>query len=221
MNGLILSILPSLSPLGSTFSRDRSKAVHAKLLITKTTSLLFIITFYLTGNAFSQAPIDNLSKIDSCFLAVKMDLKTNSPATSKGFCVGDKITVKLKGDKIHGKITKLSKNHIVVADKHEIDVSEIKWIKKSKLTASRAIAGTLVTLAGVALIPASQEAATFDETGFLLLAGTALVPTGIIILVSRTKFRIERGDKLIFQDESGQGKFQTANGDLVKKNEQN
>ena len=142
-----------------------------------------------------------MKKIDGCFSAVKMDLKTNTISISKTFCVGDKITVKLEGDKIHGKISKLSKNYIVIADKDEVDVSKIKWIKKSKLTASRAIVSVLVTVAGVALIPASQEASSLDETGALLLAGAALVPIGVVIFVSRTKFRIARGDKLIFVDQ--------------------
>ena len=88
--------------------------------------------------------------------------------------------------------------------KDEVDVSKIKWIKKSKLTASRAIVSVLVTVAGVALIPASQEASSFDETGALLLAGAALVPIGVVIFVSRTKFRIARGDKLIFVDQPNQ-----------------
>jgi hypothetical protein len=76
--------------------------------------------------------------------------------------------------------------------------------QKSKLTASRAIVSVLVTAAGLALFPASQEADSFEDTGILMVAGAALVPIGIVIFVSRTKFRIERGDKLIFIDQPNQ-----------------
>src|SRR5688572_17150884 len=178
MKRFIISILPFVSPAVRPFSAYTPKSKGVKLLTTRKISLLLIVTFFFTVKTFSQTSGDGMKKIDGCFSAVKMDIKTNSISVSKTFCVGDKITVKLKGDKIHGKISKLSKNYIVIADKDEIDVSKIKWIKKSKLTASRAIVGVLVTAAGLALFPASQEADSFDETGILLLAGTALVPIG-------------------------------------------
>ena len=207
MKRFIISILSFVSLAVRTFSADTPKSKGVKLLTAKKISLLVIITFFFTVKTFSQPAGDGMKKIDGCFSAVKMDLKTNSISISKTFCVGDKITVKLKGDKIHGKISALSKNYIVIADKDEIDVSKIKWIKKSKLTASRAVVGALVTAAGLALFPASQDADSFDETGILLLAGTALVPIGVVIFVSRTKFRLERGDKLIFVDQPNQVKL--------------
>ena len=139
----IISILPFVSLAVRTFSADTPKSKGVKLLTTKKISLLLIFTFFFTVNTFSQPSGAGMKKIDGCFSAVKMDLKTNTISISNTFCVGDKITVKLEGDKIHGKISKLSKNYIVIADKDEVDVSKIKWIKKSKLTASRAIVGVL------------------------------------------------------------------------------
>ena len=198
MKRSIISILPFVSLVVGSFSADTPKSKGVKLLITKKISLLLIITFFFTVRTFSQASGAGMKKIDGCFSAVKMDLKTNTISISKTFCVGDKITVKIEGDKIHGKISKLSKNYIVIADEDEIDVSKIKWIKKSKLTASRAIVSVLVTATGVALFATSQDAASLDDTAALVLVGTALVPIGVVIFVSRTKFQIERGDKLIF-----------------------
>ena len=207
MKWFIISILPFVSLAVRTFSADTPKSKGVKLVTTTKISLLLVVTFFFSIKTFPQTSGDGMKKIDGCFSAVQMDLKTNSISISKTFCVGDKITVKLKGDKIHGKISKLSKNYIVIADKDEIDVSKIKWIKKSKLTASRAVVGALVTVVGVALIPASQGASSFDETGALLLTGAALVPIGVAIFVSRTKFRIARGDKLIFVDQPDQVKL--------------
>ena len=204
MNWFITSILPFVPIAVRIFSADTPKSKAVGLSTAKKISVVLIFTFFFTVKTFSQPSGDGMKKIDGCFSAVKMDLKTNTVYLSKTFCVGDKITVKLDGDKIHGKISKLSKNYIIVADKNEIDVSKIKWIKKSKLTASRAIVSVLVTAAGVALIPASQEAASLDETGAILLAGAALVPIGVVIFVSRPKFRIARGDKLIFVDQPNQ-----------------
>ncbi len=208
MNRFIVPILPFASPTIRTLSADTIKSTAVKLLITKKISLLLIITIFFTVETFSQTPGDGMKKIDGCFSAVKTDVKTNSISISKTFCVGDKITVKLQGDKIHGKISKLSKDYIVMADNSEIDVSKIKWIKKSKLTASRAIVSVLVAAAGVALIATSQEGEnSYGETGALVLTGAALVPVGIVIFVSRTKFRIERGDQLIFVDPPNQVKL--------------
>ena len=203
MKSFIISILPFVSMAIRTSSADTPKS-GVKLLTTKKISLLFIFIFFFTVKTFSQTPDDGMKKIEGCFSAVKMDLKTNTIAISKTFCVGDKITVKLEGDKIHGKISKLSKNYIVVADKDEIDVSKIKWIKNSKLTASRAIASVLVTAAGVALVASAPEAGTFEHSEAIGLTGMAIVPIGIVIFVSRTKFRVERGDKLIFIDQPSQ-----------------
>lgn len=200
MKRFIIPIRPDVLLAVRTSSDERSKSTRIRLLTSKIISMLFIVIFLFSVKTFSQTSDDGLSKINSCFLAVKMDLKTNSISSTKKFCVGDKITVKLNGNKIRGKISTVSKNHIVIADKYEVDASKIKWIKKSKLTASRAIAGVLVTAAGLALLPASQEASSFDETGFLFVTGAALVPIGIVILLSRTRFRIERGDKLVFED---------------------
>ena len=158
MKRFIIPILPFVSLTVRTLSADTTKSKAVKLLTTKKISLLLIITFFFTVKTFSQTSGDGMKKIDGCFSAVKIDVKTNSISISKTFCVGDKITVKLMGEKIHGKISKLSKDYIVMADKYEIDVSKIKWIKKSKLTASRAIVSVLVAAAGVALIATSQEA---------------------------------------------------------------
>lgn len=202
MKSFIISILSFFSLFVRTFSADMPTSTDVKLLTTKKISLFLIVTFFFAIKTFSQTSGDGLLKTDSCFLAVKMDPKTKGISMSKTLCVGDKITVKLSGEKIHGKISKLSRNYIVVAD-NEIDVSKIKWIKKSKLTASRAIVGVLVTAAGLTLIPASQGADSFDETGEMLLVGAALVPIGIVIFVSRPKFRIEKGDKLIFEANHG------------------
>ena len=204
MKSFIISILPFVSMAIRTSSADTLKWKSVKLLTAKKISLLFIVTLFFTVKIFSQTPDDGMKKIEGCFSAVKMDLKTNTIAISKTFCVGDKITVKLKGDKIHGKISKLSKNYIVIADKDEIDVSKIKWIKKSKLTASRAIASVLVTAAGVALFASAPEAGSFEQSEAIGLTGMAIVPIGIVIFVSRTKFRVERGDKLIFVDQTNQ-----------------
>ena len=164
MKRFIISILPFVSLAVRTFSADTPKSKGLKLLTTKKISLLLIVTFFFTVKTFSQTSGDGMKKIDGCFSAVKMDIKTNSISISKTFCVGDKITVKLKDDKIHGKISKLSKNYIVIAENDEIDVSKIKWIKKSKLTASRAIVSVLVTAAGVALIASAQEADSFERS---------------------------------------------------------
>ena len=205
MKRFIISILPFVSPAVRPFSAYTPKSKGVKLLTTRKISLLLIVTFFFTVKTFSQTSGDGMKKIDGCFSAVKMDIKTNSISVSKTFCVGDKITVKLKDDKIHGKISKLSKDYIVMADNSEIDVSNIKWIKKSKLTASRTIVSVLMAAAGVALIATSQEGEnSYGETGALVLTGAALVPVGIVIFVSRTKFRIERGDKLIFVDQPNQ-----------------
>jgi len=207
MKRLSTSILPFVSLVVRTFSANTPKSKGVILLTSKKISLVLILTFVFAVKTFSQISGDGMKKIDGCFSAVKMDLKSSTISISKTFCVGDKITVKLEGDKIHGKISKVAKTHIVIGDKDEIDVGRIKWIKKSKLTASRAIVSVLVTAAGVALFPVSQEADSFDETGALLLTGAALVPIGIVIFVSRTKFRIERGDKLIFVDQVNQVKL--------------
>src|SRR5688572_10856687 len=200
MKRFITSILPFVSLPLRTFSADTSHARGVKLFTTNKISFFLLVTFFFTVKAFSQTPGDGSLKIDGCFLAVKIDLKTQRTSISKSICVGDKITVKLKDNKIHGRISNLSKDFIVVADNYEIDVSKIKWIKKSKLTASRAIVSVLVTAGGLALLPASQEAASFEDTGIMLVAGAALVPIGIVIFVSRTKFQLERGDKLIFEE---------------------
>ena len=205
MNGFIISILSFAFLTIRSFCADKLKSTAVSLLITKKISLILIITIFFAVETFSQTSGEGMKKIDGCFSAVKIDVKTSSISISKTFCVGDKITVKLKDDKIHGKISKLSKDYIVMADNSEIDVSKIKWIKKSKLTASRAIVSVLMAAAGVALIATSQEGEnSYGETGALVLTGAALVPVSIVIFVSRTKFRIERGDKLIFVDPPNQ-----------------
>ena len=78
MKRFIISILPFVSLAVRTFSADTPKSKGVKLLTTKKISLVLVVTFFITAKIFSQTSGDGMKKIDGCFSAVKMDLKTNS-----------------------------------------------------------------------------------------------------------------------------------------------
>jgi len=164
--------------------------------------IIHLVTFIFIGKTLSQDVQDGPIVNDNCFIAMKVASKANTAPISRTFCVDDKITVKLRDNKIiRSKINRLSQNLIITADDFEIDVSKIKWIKKSKLGTGQAIVSGLVTAGGLAvLIHVSQGNVEFDEIPIQGGLGIMLVAAGIGLSTSRTKFQMERGDKLIFKD---------------------
>lgn len=164
--------------------------------------LFHFVTFIFLVKGLSQNSNDGVVKTDTCFFAEKVALKANVAPVSRTFCVGDKITVKLKDNHIiRGKISTLSKNDITTATGYEIDVTKIKWIKKSKLRTGPAIVGGLLAAGGIALfINVAKGDVDFDQ--ILPQGGLSvlLFTTGIIVLTKHPKFKIEKGDKLIFKE---------------------
>lgn len=160
--------------------------------------MFHLVTLVFMPKALSQNPDDGHLENKNCFVA----MKANNEAISQTLCIGDKISVKLMdNDIIRGKINTVSLNSIIITNGYEIDVNNIKWIKKSKLTAGHAIVGGLMTAAGIALfIHVSEGNVALNEIP--LQGGLAIVlfTSGIVILTSPRKYHIERGDKLIYKD---------------------
>jgi len=162
--------------------------------------LCFAVAFLFFIHVFPQDVDEGLLKTDSCFLGVKVVPKTNV-AITKTFCIGDKITVKLSNNKIiRDKISGLHENSIGTEGGAKINVSEIKWIKKSRLNPVNVVIGGIVISGGLAIIiHLSQGNVDFDDIPLQAGIGVALVGSGIAIMTSRTKFHIEKGDKLILK----------------------
>ena len=164
--------------------------------------LLFCIVYFAFINTALSQNIDTvLQKKEGYFLAVR-PVESDGSQASRIFSVGDKIAVKLRDNKIiKGKISKLSQSFITIDNRDEIDVNNIKWIKKTKLTAGRSIAAGLVAIAGVAVLAAGTSSSMgLSKTTLYGTLGVGLISTGIVILISRPKFRIQGDDKLIFKE---------------------
>jgi len=166
--------------------------------------LLQLVTFILIAKTFSQNVEDRPLQKGNCFLAEKAEIRPNVSPTSRTMCVGDKIAIKLKDSEIiRSKISKLSQDHITTTDGHEIDVAQIKWIKRTKLTTGSAIVGGVLIAGGIALfIPVAEGEVNFDQIapqgGLALL----LFTSGILVLTKHPKFKPGKGDKLIFNDQT-------------------
>lgn len=166
--------------------------------------LLQLVTFILMAKTFSQNVEDRPLQKGNCFLAAKAEVRANVSPTSRTMCVGDKIAIKLKDNEIiRSKISKLSQGHITTTNGHEIDVAQIKWIKRTKLTTGSAIVGGVLIAGGIALfVPVAEGEVNFDQIvprgGFALLVFTS----GILILTKHPKFKPGKGDKLIFNDQT-------------------
>src|SRR5688572_24271764 len=78
--------------------------------------------------------------------------------------IGDKITVLLKDRKIvRDKILEINHDHILTDSKRKIELTDIKWIKKTKPGTGRVVGGTILTVAGSALlIPVMAGTVDFD-----------------------------------------------------------
>jgi len=153
--------------------------------------LLLIIVFSFTAKIYAQN-----SRSDSCIIATKAKHNSGFAPTSQTFCIGENIKIKLNNNQvIQGKIERVSNTFMV--DGNEIDSKNIKWIKKTKATTGNLIGFAVMTSAGFALLlsaPGQTQSIADDE-----LIGTALFFTGgAVLLTSRTKFRINKGDVLKF-----------------------
>ena len=171
---------------------------HVILLYINILLIFHLVTFVFMTKALSQNTGDGHLENNNCFVA----MKANNKAISQTLCIGDKICVKqMDNDIIRGKINMVSPNCIIITDGYKIDVNNIKWIKKSKLTAGHAILGGLMTAAGLALfIHVSEGNVALDEIPIQGGLAIVLFTSGIVILTSPQKYHIERGDKLIYKD---------------------
>jgi multidrug transporter EmrE-like cation transporter len=160
--------------------------------------LLVILVFML--KAFSQN-MDTLQQGPTCFKIVHASPNASAKNVSESYCMGDKVKVKLKDNQIFkGPISSISRDSVITVDGTEIDIQAIQWIMKSKLSTEKAILGSLLTAAGVVTVATFQPDIFSDEIPLQPILGLGLVAIGVVVLTDHSKFKVERGDKMIFKD---------------------
>ena len=170
---------------------------------------IHLVTIIYIMNVYSQSAGDSLQKSPTCFMIARYAPKATAKNVSEIYCIGDKIKVVLWDNRlIKGNIVSLSRDSMLTLDGTEIDFNLIRSITNLKKASSSAIMGglvvaagvaTVISLAGVSINPFGGES-SLEGIPARLLIGAGLVATGIIIITSNSKFKIEGGDRMIFKD---------------------
>jgi len=159
----------------------------------KTTILIFILAF----QSLSLLSQDNSSTNDGHFIAVKAGYENKKQTLAKG----DKIVIKLMNNKkVLGEIEEIRQDYFVMNSGDKVMVSDIQWIKKSKISSARTAVGLTVLAAGVITVLVITPTVDFDVINQVGFFGIGLTVTGIAILSTRTKYKLQRGDRLIYKD---------------------
>jgi len=173
--------------------------------------LIHLVTIIYIMNVYSQSAGDSLQKSPTCFMIARYAPKATAKNVSEIYCIGDKIKVVLWDNRlIKGNIVSLSRDSMLTLDGTEIDFNLIRSITKPKIGTSSAIVGGLVVAAGAAtmisLAAQGVSINTYGEESSMegiparLIIGAGLVVTGIVIITSNSKFKVESGDQMIFKD---------------------
>ncbi|HEU5290512.1 MAG TPA: hypothetical protein VFU05_07725 [Cyclobacteriaceae bacterium] len=156
---------------------------------------VFILLLTVMSPFFSQAQ-GNLSNKGGYFTVVK---KNNG--TSQTLSVGDKIKVKLKDRQmILGKIIEVNQGFLIVDSNGKIEITQIKWIKKSAPDPGNLGLGVGLTTVGAALLISMWAGAEIDQLELIGATGITLSICGIAVLTP-PKYNLDNGDKMIFKSE--------------------
>ena len=162
--------------------------------------VLLLVILVFTLKAFSQTK-DTFQQGPSCFMIAHVAVKANTKNVSDIYCIGDKIKVVLWDNRlIKGTLVNLSRDSMLTVDGTDIDFNFIRSITKTKRGTGTAIAGSLLTLAGVATLATFQVDISEDADNSQFLIGLGLIAIGAVVLTSNVKFNVKSGDHMVIKD---------------------
>jgi hypothetical protein len=159
--------------------------------------ILICLLAFTSISLLSQNTNDTLPTSNGYFIAVKGKYKTKSEILAKG----DKVAVMLSDNRfVRGKIMETTPDYLTIDSGERIEINNIKWIRNVKPSTQNLVVGIVLASAGIVLlVPVLAGTVDLDAIVPQGGGGIGLIIAGIAIM-SPTKYKLHKGDKLIYKD---------------------